>query len=380
MSRFRVCPNDHAERTGIQKRSSGRRRCACATATISSVLVVVAIFGFTAFNLQRNQFTVNRFQVHSGDEVAVSRLADDLSETFCNGYEIEMKDRGEAYLLPSRAKTVTSCHEVEYFQIRSVLGKVSLDTRGFYLLKNSSIETTGCRTAAERAADVTAEMILCKGDLNSHHNRHHRHKRNRNNEIKRVQIPESATCNESFSSLPKLEYTVTQEGVYYVTLAEKRFHSPSSRYSDDEIILNGTLTRTFYDVTNPKSTCEDRFLCYFSLDFDDDDDVDVVIRIPNNPVTPLAKSSFRTHCYPRLAFWVGLFVGVPVVLTAVLIAFWIWMFYVRAPAYEVSLRKCHRPRSSTVTSVSGSASPNERAKVIGKERSMTVYYKSVQET
>ena len=218
MSRFRVCQNDHAERTGIQNRSSGRRRCACAAATISSVLVVVAIFGFTAFNLQRNQFSVNqfsvnRFRVHSGDEVAVSRLADDLSEMFCSGYEIEMKDRGEAFLLSSRAKTVTSCHEVEYFQIRSALGKISPDTRGFYLLKNSSIETTGCRTSAERVVDVTAEMILYRGDLNSHHTHHHRHKRNRNSEIKRVQIPESATCNEPSSSLPKLEYTVKRETI-----------------------------------------------------------------------------------------------------------------------------------------------------------------------
>ena len=380
MSKFRVSQNGQSERKRLQNRSSGQRVCACLTATVTSILVVVAVFGLTAYSLLRNRFGVNRVQVHSGDEVAVSRLAIDLSDKFCAGYEIEMRDRGNAYLLPFRAQTDTSYHEVEHFHISYVPEKSLPNTREFYLLENSFIKITGCHRG-ERANDVTAEMILYEREFNSHHPHHQRHEHRQNNEIKRVHIPRTATCDQPLSSLPKLEHTVTQEGDYYVILAENR-----GRHLKDGTVLNGTLMRTFYDVTLRKHSCEDRYSCYFDLDFDDDDDVDVVIRIPFNPSTPMAKSSFSTHCRPRMTFWMGIFWALPLILTAVLSAFFMWLFFVRMPSEGMGSGRCYCPRSSTTTS----AAESPKAALLGKRDELVsnahpttsrgrANYKSVQE-
>ncbi|KAK7093802.1 uncharacterized protein [Littorina saxatilis] len=377
MSIFKV---SRRARTWLNNRTSGRRNGACVAATITSVLVVIAIFGFTAYNLHENRFSRNQFQVHVGDEVAVSRFSDDLSEKFCSGYEVELWDRAEVYLLPHRAQTNESYHRKDAFQISYDPGMLFMNTLGFYLLENSSVKVTGCHRP-EDPSDIPGEMILHRGDLHSHNGGHHD---DQDDEVKRVEIPRSATCNSSHSSLPKLDYTVTEEGNYYVILTEKSCHSRRERHSDGGLRLNGTLERTAYDVSSFKDSCKNHYVCRFSLDFDDDTDDDVVIRIQNNPVTPMSKSSFNTHCHPRVMFWTGIFGGVPLVLVAFLIAFWVWLFCVKMPARELRQCQCrHTRRANSVASVAESAGGsrfNEEARLFDCVSPVAVTYKSVQDS
>jgi hypothetical protein len=323
---------------------------------------VVAIFTLSALNLRQNRFDLNDVDVHLGDDLAVSRFAEDFSSLFCSEYEVEMWDRNEVYLLPSRAEVNENVQRVEHFQIDYVPWAFSLDSRAFYLLPNSSLHLTGCHATLELAR-AGAWMILYRGYVVHHGHRHKKH-RQENTEVKRVFIPPSAVCNASSSPssstmssttvLPELHHTVMEEDTYVVVVQEMGhpYHhddvvdadddepksgtelsgtdtavadaaaltmtaagpaAPSTQpvkvtvpeaeirahYDKDTLTVFGTLTRTSYDVTKAKSTCRDHYLCRFSLTFEADHSSDVVIRVFNNPDTPMAESSFSTHCHPR---------------------------------------------------------------------------------
>lgn len=330
-SGFRVGLRTHDDRAHLVGRNSTprQRKGACVTATTTSVLVIFGIFGLTAFNLTHNKFGCNHFHAHVGDEVALSSFSDDLSAKFCSEYKIHLWDRSHMYLLPSTARVNTTQHRQEHFQIRYARDSMILNSRGFYLLPNSSLDVTGCRMP--NSGDAPVEMVLFQGDYFGDHDHHWQAMKKNEHVVQRVEIPRDVLCNESSPNTPRLEYVVTQADTYYVILME-RSHT-HGHLSSGDVVLNGTLNRSVYDVSGATAVCSDRFECQFSLDFDNDD-VDIVILINDNPMTPMPRSSVDTLCEARVMFWVGIFGMIPLVIVATILPFWVWLFCVKLPSRD----------------------------------------------
>lgn len=68
--------------------ADSRRTVLCLVVTLVVILLVITIFGMSAWNVYEHRFGENTFFYSSGDEVALSQTASDFSATFCDSYTV----------------------------------------------------------------------------------------------------------------------------------------------------------------------------------------------------------------------------------------------------------------------------------------------------
>ncbi|KAK6962590.1 hypothetical protein BgiMline_032700 [Biomphalaria glabrata] len=267
--------------------TEGRRPCLCFGLSLAVTILVFVIFGVSGWNLFKHRFSKNTLD--DVQEAALNDITDDFSATFCNSYKVSSSRPGMMYVLPEHARVNTSYKDTHNFTDPDVFKKL-------FLLKGTELYISTCRKFSRSYHDSHL-MILVKGSDNYKAKFHH--------SCHSCTIWNVSLCeNHEHKSKPfnfTVNYTVTSNDFYYLLF---NFQTTSANLD-----FNASLELTHFDTRNAYKKCNVSLNtpCQFDLNWQSDDDV--VIKFP----TLKDKSSIYTECQIRLAFWICLFVALPVV-------------------------------------------------------------------
>ncbi|CAG5119450.1 unnamed protein product [Candidula unifasciata] len=285
--------------------SDSRRPFLCLVVTLVVILLVITIFGMSAWNAYEHRFGKNTFVFYSGDEVALSQTASDFSATFCDSYKVSLQGAGQVFLLPSAATVNATAvehvpvniHQLPYREF-NVVHK--------FLLQQSTVNVTACRRGG--SVYSRAEIMLIQGDKNFY-----RWRRNiycSDCVLRRVHIRDDAVCDHA-RQLPRLYHKITRDDRYFLFVFNGRPDS-RPRLLSLGILLSGMISRTHFDLSDAEKTCYivNSSSCIFTLPWGSTKDV--VVKF-GGPDSDSFRDTLSTSCQARVVFWVCLFGILPLV-------------------------------------------------------------------
>lgn len=278
-------------------------------------MLVFVVFGLTAFNIYHNRFGRTKHDYHVGDMVSMQQASEDLSSIFCRGYQVETFNKTFFYLLPHQAQIDPNFRRSSHFDVSTQPGHGTMFMyRLRQLLQESTVNMQACRHMkhAETQSDVPAEFAVIRGKADFEEWKKHYNSRHFRN---RATIPKDASCDNSSSSLPTLNFTVLRSDIFYFLLIVHQRMSRHQAQSED-ITLSVSMNMTRYNLNASVDLCNaSHSSCVFQLDWGSEPDVVAWVRDRDENVDKSdIDASFVTDCNERLAFWLPVFGAIPVVI------------------------------------------------------------------
>ncbi|XP_035824167.1 uncharacterized protein LOC101861717 [Aplysia californica] len=388
-----------------------RRPLFCLALSGTVTIILATVFAVSAWNLRQHKFNQNMLDFHNGDEVAASVVCNDFSSVFCDAFEISLWERASVYLLPDTAQVNTSDKVSLPFTMNQIPTRFE-NFRAFYLLEGSSIVLDACRQNGSRPVKADICVLKGRDGFRRYHDardthvclvhqsvpvdarcepgddtggpvhlqvnvsssdtyflvvkfgrqqpfalssgrdgfRRYHDARDTHVCLVHQSVPVDARCEpgDDTGGPVHLQVNVSSSDTYFLVVKFGRMRfSRGRRPSELGVLINGTLTRTRYDISHAERMCDAREKkdCSFPLPWASHKDIVMqfgALRGDN------VKTSFVSKCHLRLPFWIGLFGGVPLVVSAAASVFLGLLFCRKrrrnmASARRVARKKANKP-------------------------------------